>query len=72
MKSTPSFTWSQDIRTRRFLHRFGGVWVQAIVVTAPWLTVILIVGALFIVHGRIAITPGVLFDLPPTPLTEGA
>ncbi|MCL1922164.1 MAG: hypothetical protein FWG50_14015 [Kiritimatiellaeota bacterium] len=73
MKTTQSFiTWSQDIHKKRSVYRFGGTWGQALSTTAPWVSAIILVAALFAVHDRIAITPGVVFELPAAPLTEGS
>jgi biopolymer transport protein ExbD len=72
MKTNPLFNWSQDIRKRRSVYRFGNAWAQSLFAATPWLTVIVIVVALFLAHGRIAVTPGVMFDLPPAPLAEGS
>jgi biopolymer transport protein ExbD len=71
-KARPAFLWSQDFRKKRSIYRFDNAWAQSLFAATPWLTVILIIAALFLAHGRIAITPGVMFDLPTAPLTEGS
>ena len=72
MKTTASFMWSEKIKRKRTVYRFGGVWGQMLSTVTPWLTALIIVAALFIVHNRIVITPGIIFDLPSGPLGEGS
>ena len=72
MKTTGLFAWSEAIRGKRRVCRFGGVWGQLLSSITPWLTTLIIVAALFIVHNRVVITPGVVFDLPSGPLSEGS
>ena len=71
MGKKTSFTWSQEVRESRTVHRFGGALMRTLTTVAPWLSVIIIVAVLFVAHSRIAVTPGVVFDLPPAPFLEG-
>ena len=70
-KKSP-FTWSENIRKDRSVYRFGGPWIRMVGTIAPWLSAIILIGMLFVVNHRIAITPGVLFDMPPAPFLEGS
>lgn len=72
MKRSPLLEWRESIHKNRSVYRWGGAWVHAMIIAAPWLNVIILVGTLFAVHNRIAITPGVIFDLPQAPFSEGA
>ena len=62
---------SQNFRKHRNIYRFGGPWAQALSIAVPWVNAILLVLLLVMVHRRIAVTPGVMFDLPQAPLREG-
>ncbi|MCL1921018.1 MAG: hypothetical protein FWG50_08065, partial [Kiritimatiellaeota bacterium] len=64
--------WQEYIKRKRTVYRFGGVWTQSVLAAVPWLNVIIIVILLLALHGRIAVTPGVIFDLPAAPFLEGA
>lgn len=64
-------TWSQQIRRHRTVYRFGGPWARSLVASIPWLNAVILVVLLLAVHGRLAIAPGVAFDLPRAPLREG-
>jgi len=60
------FKWSEAFRKRRSRAR-----TLPLFSATPWLSTVLILGALHVAHDRMAVTPGVMFDLPPAPLTEG-
>ena len=60
------FKWSEAFRKRRSRAR-----TLPLFSATPWLSTVLILGALYVAHDRMAVTPGVMFDLPPAPLTEG-
>ncbi len=64
-------TWSRQIRRHRTVYRFGGAWARSLLASVPWLNAVILVVVLLAVHGRLAITPGVAFDLPRAPLREG-
>ena len=64
-------TWSRQIRRHRTVYRFGGPWARSLLASVPWLNAVILVVVLLAVHGRLAITPGVAFDLPRAPLREG-
>jgi len=72
MKTSQSFQWSQHVRTKRSVFRFGGMWGQAMHLAVPWINAIIIMVALLAVNNRIAITAGVVFELPSAPLHEGS
>ena len=72
MKTNQPFQWKQHIRTKRPGHRFGGVWAQGMLMAIPWVNVIILVAVLLVVNSRIAITAGVVFELPSAPLHEGS
>jgi biopolymer transport protein ExbD len=72
MKKNDPVQWLQTIRSHRHIHRFGGPWAQAVLYAVPWINVLILVVLLFLYHERIAVSPGVLFDLPSTPLREGS
>lgn len=59
------------IRKHRTIYRFGGSWAQAMLISIPWINIIILTLMLTLVHGKIAVTPGVLFDLPRAPIHEG-
>lgn len=60
------------LRARRNIYRCGGTWLQPFLAAVPWLNAILLGFMLFMVHGKISVAPGVLFDLPREPLREGS
>ena len=62
---------SRNFRKHRNIYRFGGPWTQALSVAVPWVNAMLLVLLLVLVHRKIAVAPGVLFDLPHAPLREG-
>jgi len=72
MKTSKTFLWSERIRAKRSVYRFGGVWAQAMLIAVPWLNAIILVVALLAANNRIAITAGVVFELPTAPLQEGS
>jgi biopolymer transport protein ExbD len=59
------------IRKHRSVYRFGGAWAQAMLISIPWVNTVILTLMLILVHGKIAVTPGVLFDLPRAPIHEG-
>lgn len=63
---------SLQVRRHRTVYRFGGAWAQALLSAIPWVTTLLLALLLMLLHGRLAITPGVAFDLPTAPLREGS
>jgi len=71
MRKSTVATWLQDIKRKRSIGRFGSAWAQAFLSTVPWLNVIILMVLLFALHNRIAVTPGVIFDLPSAPFLEG-
>lgn len=72
MKKTDSISWIQTIRSHRGIYRFGGPWAQAVLFSVPWINSLILIVLLFLYHDRIAISPGIVFDLPSAPLQEGA
>lgn len=65
-------SWSRQIRKHRSVYRFGGVWARTMLGAVPWVNAVILVVLLLAVHGQLAVTPGVAFDLPRAPLREGA
>jgi len=63
--------WSKQIRRHRNVYRFGGVWARSLLSSIPWINALILVVMLLAVHGRMVISPGVVFDLPRAPLREG-
>lgn len=63
---------SRNFRKHRNIYRFGGPWTQAISIAVPWINAIFLVVLMVLVHRKIAVTPGVMFDLPEAPLREGS
>ena len=72
MKASKTFFWSEEIKKRRTIYRFGGECGLMLSAVTLWLTTFIIIAALFIVHNRAVITPGIVFDLPSAPLSEGS
>ena len=64
-------SWSRQIRRHRNVYRFGGVWARTLLAAVPWINAAVLVVMLLAVHGQLAVTPGVAFDLPRAPLREG-
>lgn len=62
---------SRTMSRCREIYRFGGPWARAALAAVPWVNVLVLVGLLFMVHGRLVMTPGMMFDLPSAPLREG-
>lgn len=71
MSEKPEKNWSDIARSHRSIYRFGGVWRQAMLVWAPWFDALVIIVLLLVVHARMVVSPGVMFDLPQAPLREG-
>ena len=69
---TPNEPISREIRRHRNIYRFGAPWTRSFLMAVPWINAILLVLLLILVHGKTAVTPGILFDLPREPLREGA
>ena len=69
--STSNEPLSREIRRHRNIYRFGIPWARPLLMAVPWINAILLVLLLILVHGKTAVTPGVLFDLPNAPLREG-
>lgn len=65
------FKWSMEIKQHRSLYRFGGLWIQSLLIAVPWINALILFGLLSVVHGRMTVTPGVVVDLPQTSLREG-
>lgn len=72
MKNNDPVHWLQTVRSHRDIYRFGGPWAQAAMYSVPWINVLILIVLLFLYHERIAISPGIVFDLPPAPLREGS
>ena len=67
---TPQWiTWhDQGLRTRfKPRNRIGSLFLQVV----PWLNMAIIVLLLYIVSDRLVLTPGIVFELPKQPFTEG-
>lgn len=64
-------SWSVLVRRHRSLYRFGGPWAQALLSLVPWLNAVVAVALVLAVNRRLAVSPGVVFDLPQAPLREG-
>ncbi|HNX33549.1 MAG TPA: biopolymer transporter ExbD [Kiritimatiellia bacterium] len=63
--------WSKQTRRHRNVYRFGGPWARSLLSSIPWINALILVVMLLAVHGRMLISPGVVFDLPRAPLREG-
>jgi len=72
MKKNESISWLPSIRQKRGVYRFGGPWAQAVIYSVPWINTLILMVLLFLYHQRIAISPGIVFDLPSAPLREGS
>ena len=72
MKKNESISWLPSIRLKRGVYRFGGPWAQAVIYSVPWINTLILIVLLFLYHQRIAISPGIVFDLPSAPLREGS
>ena len=72
MKKNESISWLPSIRLKRGVYRFGGPWAQAVLYSVPWINTLILIVLLFLYHQRIAISPGIVFDLPSAPLREGS
>ena len=62
---------SRQIRRHRTVYRFGGTGTRTLLAAVPWINAVILVVLLLAVHGKLAITPGMAFDLPRAPLREG-
>jgi len=72
MKKPKPIQWLQSVRNHRGVYRFGGPWAQAVLYSVPWINAVILFVLLFFYHERVAISPGIIFDLPPAPLREGS
>jgi biopolymer transport protein ExbD len=72
MKKNDSICWLQSIRLKRGVYRFGGPWAQSVIYSVPWINTLILIVLLFVYHQRIAISPGIVFNLPSAPLREGS
>lgn len=63
--------WSKQIRQHRNVYRFGGPWARSLLAAIPWINALILIVVLLAVHGRLVISPGMVFDLPRAPLREG-
>lgn len=59
-------------RARKSVYQPGGVLIHALSVSIPWITALFLFGLLIVFHRSVAVTPGVLFDLPQAPLRGGS
>ncbi len=71
MISEKKENWSRQVRGHRTIYRFGGPWARSLLVSVPWVNAVILVVMLVTVHHQLAISPGVVFDLPRAPLREG-
>ncbi len=60
-----------QLRRHRSIYRFGGAWAQSLLAAIPWVNAVILIAVLLAVHGRLVISPGMVFDLPRAPLREG-
>lgn len=59
------------VKRRRNIYRFGGPWARALLASVPWVNALALALLLLVAHGRVAVSPGLPFDLPSGPLGEG-
>ncbi len=61
--------WRENPHSARYRlhHGISGVFLQIV----PWLNVFLVIALFLIVSKRVTVAPGILFDLPAAPLSEG-
>lgn len=65
-------SWSDYIKKRRSIQaRFRRGWFLNLSSGIPWLDSIIIIVLLLVVNNRLAIVPGMVFDLPRAPLRTG-
>ena len=60
------------VRKHRNIYHFGGTWARVLLSPVPWIGVLFVFLLLLLTHRRLAIAPGVPFDLPPAKTVEGA
>lgn len=65
-------SWSKSVRAHRTVYRFGSYWQSVILAAVPWLNLLILLALLVLVHGKLVITPGIIFTLPSAPLREGS
>lgn len=58
------------VKEHRNIYRFGGPWARALLASVPWINALALTLFIIAVHGKIAVEPGLLFDLPREPLHE--
>lgn len=63
--------WGRQVRRHRSVYRFGGPWARSLLAAVPWINALVLIVLLLAVHGRLVISPGMVFDLPQAPLREG-
>ena len=52
------------------IWRYGAAWMRPFVASAPWLTLALLLALAALTGGRLAVAPGIVFDLPPAAVQE--
>lgn len=55
---------SQLVREHRDIYHFGGRWLRTLLLPVPWITALIVAVLLYFIHGKLAVVPGVAFDLP--------
>ncbi len=65
-------SWSLQVRKHRSIYRFGSGWQKTLLAAVPWLNIIILLMLLILVHGKLTITPGMIFSLPSAPFREGS
>ena len=64
-------SWGEMIRSRRSIHsRFNKSWFRSFR-GIPWIDALVIIVLLLFVNNRLAIVPGMVFNLPQAPLRGG-
>lgn len=54
----------ETVRKHRNIYHFGGSWVRTLLAPVPWAGVLFVFLLLLHAHRRLAVAPGVPFDLP--------
>ena len=52
------------------IWRYGAIWMRPLAASAPWLTLALLLALAALASGRLALAPGVVFDLPSAAVQE--
>lgn len=68
--STTAWGWTPS--RPEGIWRHGCKWAQPLTVSAPWITLALLLVTFVLVEGRLAAAPGVVFDLPAPAVGEAA